>query len=691
MKNIVVKKIPLLPNLTAYIIGIWFESYFNIRIIYLAITLICIFLFYFLFSLTSPLFKLRYKYFITSSLLVMISLLGSLRIYMIDVKNDKHFAANYSSAQSYLVRINEPLQRKPKSYKTTASLEKIFANGNWHKATGNLFIYFRVNNFKSNISIGSQIIFNRKPQLIKNAGNPGEFDYATYCHRKGIYFQEFLSDKEYVSLPQNNTSFFEVLLNNTREKIIQTIDENIAGKEEQAVAKALLIGYRNDLDKDVLQAFANAGVIHIIAISGMHLILIGGIFLWIFSPLKRWKNGKLIQVLLVLSIVWFFTFIAGGVPSITRAAIMFSVFICAVLFGRQYAIYNSLAFSALLLLLINPYNLWDAGFVLSYAAVLSIVLFYKYIHSAKSFDNKVLKTLWELITMSIAAQILTLPFVLYYFHRFPVLFLFANIVAVPLSTIILYMEIILLAVSFVHPAALFAGKIVASLISFFDIMMQYFGNLKFAVIDFADINIVQMLLLICCVFGLYFFIAFKTKNGITVFVCCLLSCIIIGSAQFIRQSHQHKLIVYNIPKHAVTDIFNGHSYASYSDTLLDKKSDEYAYTLKLTREKFHVYSKNASKEIYADFPEIIYRKKHLYVLNENSIDILNTSSNPDIIIVEAIKYLNIQEVHNRFPKAFFVFTNANSLWKIEQWKKSCIGLHLHFHSIPDKGAFVMNM
>ncbi|ANI89033.1 hypothetical protein A9P82_06835 [Arachidicoccus ginsenosidimutans] len=667
------------------------QNNFHFSIHNIIISAIIFIAFYFAFALLPLNIKFRFEYTRNCLLLLLLTSLGCFRFYTNNVKNNEQFVGKFSSPQAYLISLKEPLTSKPKTWKSTAFIEKILDNGKWKTAKGKIFVYIYKDSLPPNLEAGSQLIFKKPLQEIRNAGNPGEFDYTAYCHQNGIYFQQFLNKEDFNVLPQKHISFLSKKLNDTRAWIIKKIDENISGNQERAVAKALLIGYRSDLDKDILQAFSNAGVIHIIAISGMHLALIAYIFIWLLSPLKRLKHGNIIHTILIIIILWIFTFVAGAVASITRAAIMFTIILLAKIFQRQSSIYNSLAFSAFLLLLINPYYLWDAGFILSYAAVLSISLFYKPISNLIKFDNKIIKFLWQTIALSLAAQILTLPFVLYYFHRFPVLFLLANIVAVPLSAIILYAEIIMFALSFFSPLSLFAGKIVEKLISFFDTTIQLVGNISFSVIEGIYINILQVVLLIIATFCIYFFIKIKNKIAITTTLVCAFCFFTINIVRHIHVSHQQKTIVYNISKHTVIDFVKGSSYVNFSDTTFTKFSEEYQYILKPARNFLHVKTKNNFPELRTIYPEFQFKNKSIFILNNSSANQLDTNKKTDVFILSNNVDIDFRQMKNHFPKTIFVFDNTNKLWKINQWKKACDSVHLHFHSIPAQGAFVMNL
>ena len=162
--------------------------------------------------------------------------------------------------------------------------------------------------------------------------------------------------------------------------------------------------------------------------------------------------------------LWGYSLLSGASPSVIRAAGMFSITLFAKNIFRETTLYNILAASAFLLLCFDPFWIFDTGFQLSYAAVLSLGLFSKPIRDFLPLQNKTLRVLWNAASVSMAAQILTTPISIYYFNRFPTYFLVANLVAVPLSSLILAGGILLCACSPIHPLAQFVGWILGILI-----------------------------------------------------------------------------------------------------------------------------------------------------------------------------------------------------------------------------------
>ena len=172
---------------------------------------------------------------------------------------------------------------------------------------------------------------------------------------------------------------------------------NIKGDKELGLAEALLIGYKDDLDKTLVQSYSNTGVVHIIAISGLHLGLIYWLLNLLLKPLSKRKKWRWLRPIIAVSCLWFFSLLAGGISFHSSIRSHVYLYCCRqIVFARKTSIYNTLAVSAFFLLCYNPYWLWDVGFQLSYSAVLSIIIFMQPIYNLFYIKNKFLDFIWKL-------------------------------------------------------------------------------------------------------------------------------------------------------------------------------------------------------------------------------------------------------------------------------------------------------
>ncbi len=227
-------------------------------------------------------------------------------------------------------------------------------------------------------------------------------------------------------------SFFQRFTDELRKKILGIIDRYITAPGENGLAKALLIGYRDNLDRDIITAYTNTGVIHVIAISGLHLGLIYALLAYLLKSFQKKNYLSTYRSIFIAAFLWIFSILCGASPSVLRSALMFTCLLAGEALHKENHTANALAASAFLLLCFDPMLLWDIGFQLSYAAVGSLLIYNRWISRLYSSGNTFLSFAWNSVSTSISAQILTTPLILYHFHQFPVLFVLSNLIAVPL-------------------------------------------------------------------------------------------------------------------------------------------------------------------------------------------------------------------------------------------------------------------
>ena len=388
----------------------------------------------------------------------------------------------------YVMRLTEPLQLKNKTYKTVAIIESIGSTQHEIKTHIKIIVHVAVDSSSASIPLltaGSYIATTMRPTIVPDTHNPGGFHYKVWLFRNEITHQLYVAKGTWTLLPSKKSNQY---LQALQQKIRSRLQQNITGKQEKAVAAALLIGYKQDIDSDLMKAYSNTGVIHVIAISGLHLGLIYGLLLSIFSWMPDSKIKKWTAPPIMLLVLWGFALLTGAGPSIVRAAVMFSFIIIASIVKQNSSILNALAASAFFLLLLHPFYLWDIGFQLSYAAVLSIVLYQKNIFDTLYFKYKWIQACWQLNALTVSAQILTLPLVVYHFHQFPNYFLFSNFIVVPLSSIILYGCLLILpfgTVAFIGKAL---SVVTSLLITSMNWIIQKMNALPYATTSHLEIN-----------------------------------------------------------------------------------------------------------------------------------------------------------------------------------------------------------
>lgn len=640
-----------------------------------------------------PFFE-RYKLSSVSGLaitLLFIAVGGLLSWYKNIQHDEKWFGKKYKDDDTLMVTLIENPVEKTKSYKANASVDYILQNDSCTKTKGTIILYFKKDSTLSTLKYGSQLIITKPLQGIKNSGNPGGFNYKRYSLFQGITHQVYLKENEFEILPTTNKKVIPQFINTSRAKVLSILRKNIRGEKELGLAEALLIGYKDDLDKTLVQSYSNTGVVHVIAISGLHLGLIYWLLILLFKPLQK-SHLKWLRPISILTGLWLFSLLAGAQPSILRSTIMFTCIVLGDSFARKSSIYNTLALSALLLLCINPYWLWDVGFQLSYAAVLSIVIFMQPIYNLIYIKNKLLDLIWKLNVVTIAAQILTVPLSIYHFHQFPNYFLLTNFLAVPLSSLIVLGEILLCVVSFIPVIATLIGNILSWLIWIMNSYIERIEILPFSLWDGLQISIIQTILLFGVATGLGGWLMEKSKTGIKYALAALFAFVVLRTISLIQANNRRQLIVYNVPQKRAIDLIDGRKYFFIGDS--DLLGDDFIRNFHIKPSRIlHRIEPDIQFEHYLQQENlIIYNNKKIMTIGETKyfapleekipVDLLLISGNPKLYFNKLAETFSVKQV---------VFDGSCSAWKINYWKKDCDLLNIPHHDVSEKGAFVMNL
>jgi len=619
--------------------------------------------------------------------------IGGLLAWHKNIKNnEKWFGKNYTADDALILTLLENPVEKTKSYKANASVDYLVSKDSTIETKGKIIIYLKRDSSIAALEYGSQIIISKSLQEIKNSGNPGGFDYKRYSLFQGITHQVYLKENEFEILPGENKTRFNEFIFDSRKRVLNIIRKNIKGEKELGLAEALLIGYKDDLDKTLVQSYSNTGVVHVIAISGLHLGLIYWLLLQATFLLNKRKNIKWLRPVLIIAGLWLFSFLAGAQPSIIRSAVMFTCIVIADSLARKPSIYNTLAFSAFLLLCYNPYWLWDVGFQLSYTAVLSIVIFMQPIYNWFYIKNKALDFIWKLNAVTLAAQILTLPVSIYHFHQFPNYFLFTNFVAVPLSSIILIGEIFLCAISFIPLVAAFTGKILSWLIWLMNTYVERIEMLPYALLDGLQITIVQAIFLLAAVAGFGYWLFEKTKIAWKYGLVALLTFFSLRSVSFIKANNQQKLIVYNVPQKQAIDIIDGRNYLFVGDT--DLLADDFVrnFHIKPARVLNRIEEAGTLKNYFQSGNLIQYKSKKILLADNNSTFMISQDKIPvDLLVVSKNPKLYFKKLAETFSIKQVVFDGSVPTWKMAYWKNDCDSLRIPYYDVSEKGAFVMTL
>lgn len=610
--------------------------------------------------------------------------LGQWVIYRADLRHRADWYGNqYRPGDSLCMRLLEPLQEKNKTYKADCRVEYLVRDHQQIRVSGTLPVYFRKEGLQKRPVYGSRFVIYKPPQPIQHAGNPGDFDLVRYRALHQQYHQLFLTSLDVYWIDHEPRTDYKTYLYECRDWILNQLKKRlIADDGTLGVAEALLIGYRADLDSNVLQAYSNTGVIHIIAISGLHLGLIYVALTWLFPRLPFFRDSLLWRGLFVLLCLWIFSLLTGASASVLRSAVMFTCIVVGSIFKKKASLPNMLATSAFFLLWYDPYLLWDVGFQLSYAALVGIVWLQKRLASCLKTNILILNKIGEMASVTVAAQITTLPFCLYYFHQFPVYFLPVNLIVVPLSTALLFGEILLLLTATLDPLNTWIALLIKTGLQWMNAIVQWFAALPGGLITNIHFTFWSGCLAILMLIAFDWFIEQRR-----LFWLIWLAVAFVG-LRFYDQlllAQQRGMILHQSKGGFSMDVVSGASFVhvtSVANSSVKNSSDP----LKGTRH-YYGLSVNPLKRIYlpAHHVRITVQGRTMLLLNARMKQLPDSLTGYHWIMLlgePPVQWL--RPIANAKPS--LVFFVDLPLWKIDRWRRRCQAVALPSYFPGTAGA-----
>ena len=577
----------------------------------------------------------------------------------------------FSSGEFYIIHLQE-LDNPGKNYnRFKASIYT--KNQNTYSNKLKIYVYATTN--INQLKPGDVFITSKSPAQIQSIQSPGGFDFAAFAKSAGIKHTLFINNAEEVIKLGHHQNIVRILLKNTRKWIINTIQTHIKDPVESGLTEALLIGYKEDLDPQLQEQYTKTGVSHIIAVSGMHLGLIFYVLHAILSLVASRNTSRYMSFSIILPLLWIFAFVTGASASVMRSVWVFTLLLLGNLFRKRTGSINVLLASAFFLLVIHPSIIKDIGFQLSYAAVLSILIYEPLISKWVFTNNKALTYLWNMVSITLAAQILTTPIVLFHFKQFPLLFLITNMLAVPLSSIVLLMAIALCLAS----CLLLPTANLAMAIHFCLFMMNTYIE-KIASIHFNTIQTSTSLSISVCLYALIITltVAALYRNSISI-LAVLLSLNALFSIYAIEQYQLLKM------KQLLFLNFKG-------ETCIIHQHGKNAVVL--ASSSFLNNRQQLNKQLKSIRNVLGIAHWQLQPLQNQPTLIEYTTQGKSNRFIH-MSYLthtisNLKQLPVALTDSVLLLADgSNKLWKIRQWEKQAQELHLRLHSIPEKGAFII--
>jgi competence protein ComEC len=556
--------------------------------------------------------------------------------------------------------------------------------------TGQLLLYLPTDSLSVNLLPGQQIQFKANPERIAAPLNPDAFDFAEWQARKSVYHQARIEAQDWLLVDSQLS--IKGLAYRYREDLLKILRKHLpTGSNELAVGAALILGKRDELSTDLRNAYAETGAVHVLAVSGLHLGFVawglGLLFGW--GPFKK-PGWRWLRLLLVLTGIWCFAMVTGLSPSVQRAAVMFSFLWLGQTLGRRASVYNSLGASALLLLLIDPYLLFDIGFQLSYLALLGIVFFQPRLYRLWYSPFKIVDYAWSLTTVAIAAQLTTFPLSLYYFHQFPLYFLLTGLVVVLAASFILGLGIALFLLHWITPLATLLGWLLFGVIWLNNAFIFTIQKLPGHLLSGIWINEWLLFFLFTALFFFGWYSAHRRTAYLFVGLSALVLALAINVFTRVELAQQRSWIVYHLYKTSVIDAFDG--YHRYSISGLEDDDPALNWAVNPHRQKKGVAPwpiTTTALHWYEQFPVYAFYDQRLAIINREWEAGL-APENPlpvDLLLIQDAPRMTLADLSAYFKADTWIFDGSNYPGQVTKWLQEAQDLGLSVHWTARDGAF----
>lgn len=563
--------------------------------------------------------------------------------------------------------------------------------------SGNLLLFVDDTVFSRAFRYGDRLAFRCSPAPASPPGNPDAFDYRRYLHFHNIHYQCFASLDSIRVLSNGNGSRLWRLAYSCRDHLLKLLEKYFPTENELGVASALLVGYQDDLSDDIRNAYSATGSMHALAVSGTHVgtVYLGLVFLT--GRLRLRGRWRILETVLFLAAIWAFAFLTGASASVLRASVMFTMYMLGKSFYRQSSAWNVLPASAFGLLAYNPYFLFDAGFQLSYTAVMGMVFFYPRLYRLFPPGPRWLDEPLKVLLVGISAQLGTLPLSLYYFSQFPVYFWLAGWIVVLGGALFLWGGALLVVLDALWPwLGAWLGKALYFMILWMNKSIFFIQQLPGSTV--VDIWIpgwvVPALYLAIACLGIL--LVWRRGTAVVALLGIMSMLGLYRATARARKQEQHKIVVYQMSKRdRLIDFMDGNQVVSLGDSLGAKQESFAARPLRIAsaiqRQMKLFWNQTKlfhNNNLLIDWPfaqffqdKILLLDNEKWLKNERAVPV-------DVLIISGNPNVSITDCHEKFPFQLVVFDTSNSRRKTERWKLECAKNGWTCHDIRTQGAWV---
>lgn len=604
-----------------------------------------------------------------------------------------HFSLSEIKAyQGYVLSLPET---RTKVHKVELEISAIKTQHEWKKASSKVLLYIDKKAPKPNY--GDELVILGTPTEILPPANPAQFDYQRFLSYQYIFFQDYLRITDFEKTGKSRTVWYKVWPYRLSAWSDAALRELIPYEREYGVAKAMVLGLRDEMDVDLLQAYSAAGAVHVLSVSGFHI----GIFVWLLTLLlsrfKKNRFGKWLYLGLTLSILWFYAVLTGLSAPVIRSALMFTIFLLAEPLQRKQNIAHALFGSALVLLVLDPLLIYSVSFQLSYAALAGIIFLQPILYQSLVFKDWFLDKMWAITAVALTAQLATYPIAVYYFHQFPTYFLLANPLVVALSTAMLPVALAAILLSWIPLIGSALGWILTSIIWLLNQSVVLIDKLPFSLVPNLSFSWLE-LLLVYAIIGLLIVMLYERELKWLWAVAGVSTCLmVVQLAEIVEYRHQKAVVLHAVPYQTVVSLIDGQNAVIVADSAFFQQGKQpYDFYLKnfyvqrgikhIIKEKLEAPSPRLGIIKTLPFGKLIVWNQKTILLVEQPLT--EPLPNVDYVIVRKSSHKNMAQLQRSFGTQKLFFDHSNKFYVLDTLQKQVEMAKLDYHFMNKKGAIL---
>lgn len=571
-------------------------------------------------------------------------------------------------------------------------IKKGVNKGKQTSMTGLLLVNLKVDSARDQLHYGDQLVIRANYREVSPPFNPGQFNYKAFLANKHIWHNAFIenADMKKIASKKGNLLVYHAIA--SRQRMIDKLETYLTDKRALSIVSALVLGYRQNMEEEVTKVFTDTGTVHVLSVSGLHV----GIVFAVFSALLFWMNinlkMKFVKGILLIVLVWLYALITGFSPPVLRAAIMITFTLITLHFVKDGNIYNTIAASALMLLFFNPNFIMNIGFQLSYLAVIAIIYLYPILRDAFTIKNRVLRALWNYSALSIAAQLITFPLVMYYFNNFPLYFLPANLFIIFPATLIVYLGFAVLVV----PGGILSSVIAAileTLTLFSKNTLEHLARLPFATLTGLSLSPWAVFFIYILIISLVFAFTLKRKQLLYVSMVAAIAMSVLRLQEHVYSRNKVEFRFHNVNRDLAIAVFKKGQHILYTDSSF-RKTNGYSYLLeniKLEKGIANIEEipfPNSYNALNVLIERNIIQLEDRRVLIYDKDPIAQKSLSVDLLMIRNNVKADLKKICQNISFNKILIDGSNSNKNVERYVKEAEKLSIPFYVLKDNYAYV---